>query len=684
MSSFSQTSPFASNPLRSRSDVTRMFTSLLDALEPHTSPNGARVHFGHTATHFDEVAAQLEGFSRPIWGLASLLAGGQSYPGTERWVRGFASGTNPRGDEFWGNMRDKDQRMVECSAIGYSLAVAREHLWNPLSDEAKSHLEEWLGGMNDKEMPNTNWLWFRVFANLGLSKVGSKRFDGKRMKADLDHLDTFYIGEGWSRDGPEGVVQLDYYSSSFAIQVAQLLYSKIAQEEDPVRCEEFRNRARKFALDFVYYFDPEGRAIPFGRSLTYRCAMSAFWSAFAVAFSSTSSLPDLTLPEPFTWGMVKGFQLRNIRYWAKQPGAFTPSGIFTLGFVYPNHNVLENYNSPGSPYWACKAFICLSLPESHPFWAAEEEPYPSQFSNTVKVLRRPFHIASSLHTDSVGSHTFILSSGQQCSYPVKQGAAKYGKFTYSSAFGYCVPSTGVGAHGRGTLEELGELGHDGALAVSDDAGATWRVRRDTRDARFEPYEFKEGGQMKKGEYLRSTWFPWRDVEVETFLFPPTRDAPLWHLRIHRVNSGRELWTAEGAWAVYGQREDGRHLDPVSGGSSSEAYGTLQAGGETRVTSKAGVSGIVDLSPFEERGGIALRADANTSLIYARSVLPTLRGHHTIQGQDIWLISAVFGLPAVYDTETGIESGAKAGWTKEWEKRPDIPNVIEALMNNKVQ
>lgn len=81
------------------------------------------------------------------------------------------------------------------------------------------------------------------------------------MKADLDHLDTFYIGDGWSRDGPEGVVQLDYYSSSFAIQFAQLVYSKLAQDIDPDRCKEFRQRASQFALDFVHYFDPEGKGI---------------------------------------------------------------------------------------------------------------------------------------------------------------------------------------------------------------------------------------------------------------------------------------------------------------------------------------------------------------------------------------------------------------------------------------
>lgn len=83
------------------------------------------------------------------------------------------------------------------------------------------------------------------------------------MKADLDHLDTFQLrGEesGWSRDGPEGVLQLDYYSGSFAIQFAQLAYSKLMHKEDPERCENYRKRALRFALDLLYYFDQEGES----------------------------------------------------------------------------------------------------------------------------------------------------------------------------------------------------------------------------------------------------------------------------------------------------------------------------------------------------------------------------------------------------------------------------------------
>jgi len=78
------------------------------------------------------------------------------------------------------------------------------------------------------------------------------------MLKDLDHLDTFYLGDGWSRDGPEGVRQLDYYSESFAIQYAQLVYAKLAGDEDQVRAKEYKERAARFAVDFVHYFDEDG------------------------------------------------------------------------------------------------------------------------------------------------------------------------------------------------------------------------------------------------------------------------------------------------------------------------------------------------------------------------------------------------------------------------------------------
>jgi hypothetical protein len=107
-------------------------------------------------------------------------------------------------------------------------------------------------------MPNTNWLWFRVFANLGLLKNGAK-YSADMLVKDIKHLDSFYRGGGWSNDGPEHIHQMDYYSGSFAIQFLQLLYAKLAGERDPERATEFKLRGQKFAADFVHYFDEEGK-----------------------------------------------------------------------------------------------------------------------------------------------------------------------------------------------------------------------------------------------------------------------------------------------------------------------------------------------------------------------------------------------------------------------------------------
>lgn len=222
-------------------------------------------------------------------------------------------------------MEDLDQRMVESCPIGYTLAIAKDHFWDTLNGEQQNNLARWLGSMNDKEMPNTNWLWFRVFANLGLKANGAP-LSQARLEADLDHLDTFHRGDGWSNDGPAGYTQMDYYSGSFAIQYLQLIYSKLAADTDPVRAEEYRERARKYALDFVHYMAPDGHAIPFGRSLTYRFATSAFWAALAFA--------DVTPPAPLTWGIVKGLLLRNLRWWSRHPHIFQANGMLNIGQVH--------------------------------------------------------------------------------------------------------------------------------------------------------------------------------------------------------------------------------------------------------------------------------------------------------------------------------------------------------------
>ena len=49
------------------------------------------------------------------------------------------------------------------------------------------------------------------------------------------------------------------------------------------RCARFRERARIFAGDFICWFDADGAALPYGRSLSYRFGEAAFWAAYVFA-----------------------------------------------------------------------------------------------------------------------------------------------------------------------------------------------------------------------------------------------------------------------------------------------------------------------------------------------------------------------------------------------------------------
>ena len=295
---------FSSNPFLTHADVTEALHSLLDPLHAHFSPSFARIRFNtsDTGTHFDSHAADLEGFARPLWGVASLLACANASPsetlqaGTQKrpkildelvapWREGFQTGTDPAHEEYWGSIGETDQRMVEGEIIAFALLSSPEAFYHSFPEHVRSNIRTWLLGMNNKSMPRSNWRWFHIFTNLALILIcGVPPEEVKQqMEEDFQVVEEFYLGEGWSADGPwlsaeeeakerkayedggRGDVvgkgrQVDYYSGSFAIQFSQLVYVRFARELDPDRCEVFRQRAGEFGRTFWRYFDAEGEA----------------------------------------------------------------------------------------------------------------------------------------------------------------------------------------------------------------------------------------------------------------------------------------------------------------------------------------------------------------------------------------------------------------------------------------
>nr|WP_234936231.1 DUF2264 domain-containing protein [Agrobacterium rubi] len=481
-----------------RDDLAKAVMDLFNPLLPYFSEGGARVRLSATGAIFDYPAAELEGFARPLWGIVPLAAGGYDFPHWDLYRRGLANGTNPDHAEYWGDVSDRNQRLVELAAIGFALAMVPEHIWEPLSEADKEIVAAYLLAAREREFVDNNWKFFRVLIDLGLERVGVA-FDTSKTHAYLDELEAFDIGDGWYRDGP--VRRVDHYVP-FAMHFYGLIYTVLAKGDD-ARKARLLQRSKRFASDIRHWFGPDGASLAFGRSQTYRFAAGGFWGG--LAFADLEALP---------WSQVKGYYMRHIRWWAKLP-ICDRDGVLSIGYGYPNLLMGESYNSPCSPYWALKFFLPLALPGDHAFWAAEEAE-PETFAEPVP-LPKPGMVA--FHTPG---NVVVLSSGQQ--HDKMRGAQeKYSKFVYSTRYAFNIEADD---------RHFAAASFDGMLGLSDD-GVHFRTRETMEEA------------LIAGDYLYSRWRPWRDVVVETWLVPHNP----WYIRVHRIITPHALDTSEGGFAI---------------------------------------------------------------------------------------------------------------------------------------
>lgn len=595
--------PIQHNPLKTKADLAQAFRQLTDPLTPYYSPGKAGLTVGNTGTSYSGSVAAMEGFSRVLWGLVPLLAGGGESPLWDTYIQGIRNGTDPEHEEYWGAAGDYDQRSVEMAAFGLALALVPGKLVDGLGKEGLDQLTAWLAPINGHKLWECNWLLFRVMVQMGFRKAGLS-YDKELTERTLEAVEPFYMEEGWYADGLKGQAHSDYYVP-FAIHYYGLLYATLMEEEDPGRSRLYKERAVQFARQFIHWFAEDGSALPYGRSLTYRFSQAAFWSVMAFA----------GLEEPYSMGVLKGLVLRHLRWWFAQP-IFTPDGLLTIGYAYPNLVMGENYNSPGSPYWALKTFLVLALPDSHPFWTAEEEPLPKLESSFVQ--KAP-HLV--LCRQSEVPHVTAFNSGHTSSNEHTHTSAKYEKFAYSTFFGFSVPRAEWG---------LGQGAFDSMLALSE-GDNLYRVKRRCEETRVE-----EG-------LIYTRWKPWADVEVSTWIIP---GLP-WHVRVHRIAAGRVLDGAEGGFAlgIEGPGSGGRL--PGSGGKPARPYSAVPpqsaesaASGEAAYAAYGrGASGVKLL--YGSGQAELLTPQANTNIMVNRTVIPTVRTH-VKAGATAWLAVAVYG------------------------------------------
>lgn len=571
------------NEIKTRKDLAQLLLDWIRPLKSCYSEGHSMLKVGHTAAHYGEKASRMEGFSRILWGVGPLLATDnedlsvEQRQEVEEWNRicldGLIHGTDPGHEEYWGDVCDFDQKMVEMAALVTAILLSPGRMWNPMTQQQQKKVRDWLNQINRLGVHANNWRFFRILVNV-LFTVHDLEPDQNRLAEDWQVIENCYDGDGWYYDGNPG--QMDYYIP-FAMHYYGLIYAHFMKDYDGARCKSLFQRAGEFYKDFVYWFAADGSSVPYGRSLTYRFAHSAFFAAYGWAMAGEDN--ELC-------GEVKGMLLRNFRYWSEKP-IFDKGGILTIGYGYPNLFMSESYNAPGSPYWSFKAFLALAVPATHPFWQAQEKMTKSVSEDSQVTLSHPHMIIA--HEQG---HVRMYPVGQHC---MEHGniAAKYEKFVYSDQFGFSVS--------RGNTLETGAF--DNTLAVSYAGENFYRMRYGVD--RFQV----------TSEYTIAEYSIGRKVHLRSIIVPLGK----WHVRIHEIDTTEEIDVADGGFAIPRElmnrveagRKDGKYqVDMVTITDTSVVCTFPWA-----VSAACGL--VKEMQPK------LVDAFPNTNLLYNLTVIPTL-------------------------------------------------------------
>ncbi len=545
--------------LETKEDFRQWMHKVLDPLASLYSEGGARLHLGDSGVTYPQVSIEMEAFSRPLWALVPFWAGGgRDEKFEEIYVKGLTNGTDPGHEEYWGGFTDYDQRFVEMAAIASGMIFAPEKVWEPLSSQAKQNLADWLYGINQYIIPDCNWQFFMILVNVALRKHGY-RYDQEKLDSGLKKVESYYLGEGWYRDG--GSAQKDYYIS-FAMHYYGLLYAAAMEKEEPERCRQFKDRAELFARDFIYWFDEDGSALPYGRSLAYRFGEAAFWSAYV--FAGLKGIPA---------AVVKGILSRHLNWWDSQK-IYDRDGVLTIGYAYPNLIMAERYNAPGSPYWGMKSLLCLALPDDHEFWAVKGEPLPEL--SRVKALKQADMI---MHRQ--GKDVIAYAAGVCEKYGHGHVPEKYSKFAYSTRFGFSVARSQIVLH---------ENAPDSALAFVIDGDDYVFVRKVSLSC-----EVKE-------DRVVSTWQPFPGILVTSTVIPEEEG----HRRIHEIESSFDCTAYDCGYSV-------EKFTP----------GYEQKADENQAEVRYENMGCRVEGDGPEAKGMIIEADPNTNVLYTNTTIPAV-------------------------------------------------------------
>lgn len=384
------------------------------------------------ASDHGKMADELESVARPGL-LLSLWLQMEPLPESEReyefsreevasWYReALVMGTDREHPEYWGELMNYHQHGVEMAIMTMSLTLAREWIWEPLSKSEKDQVASWFGEMRGTARYWNNHLFFSILVMEWLRSEGyEKPGDGESIAFMFELLESMHMGGGWFKDGINETY--DHYNA-YAFHTYGLYWIWKYGHTAPERARMWRQWAHSFTQDYAHFFAASGEHIPYGRSITYR-----FNSLGIFGLAAQTELGALPL------GEMRRISRKNLEYFLGHP-IEQSQGALSIGWTDEFQGIREPYSTAGSPYWAAKGLMMLTLPPEHAFWHEEEQAYPSERGDFVRVINAPRFVLR-----GIDGKVELLNAGSQVSRgnAERYGPWKWSKIAYRTGHGFLV------------------------------------------------------------------------------------------------------------------------------------------------------------------------------------------------------------------------------------------------------
>lgn len=338
----------------------------------YQSEDGALVYYpGENSSAGARVNA-LEGFARFFPLAASFMSStndlpisidGKRYKLSSLFKNAVLHGTEPKNKDYWGEIGDKDQRMVEAADVALGLWLSRDYVWVKFNQREKEQLFNWFLNAEGKQIVDNNWNLFPITIFKVMEALGADIPEDIKYSKELyeNYKSKAYKGKGWFFDEPSG---FDYYNG-WAIHYSLFWLNQIDPDFDP---DFIRDSNKEFVEFYKYLFSRNGFPM-MGRSVCYRAATPAPIVAGAI-LSPNVIPPGLALNAlDSTW---KYFIENNA----------IKEGKVTQGFFQNDLSLLDGYSGAGSCLWSLRSLIISFYADSKiSFFESERQPLPIEISD---------------------------------------------------------------------------------------------------------------------------------------------------------------------------------------------------------------------------------------------------------------------------------------------------------------